>query len=59
MKTRREAQHFLRSAQIVTGKACFIRPIEKQLRNRKAIAWKIFTGEEDYHFYRRTGRHAR
>lgn len=59
MKTRKEAQHFLRSAEIITGKACFIRPVEKQLRNRKATVWKIFTSEEDYRIYRRTGKHAR
>lgn len=59
MKSRREAQHFLRSAQVVTGKACFIRPVKKQLRSKTATVWKIFTSEEDFRLYRRTSKHAR
>ena len=59
MKTQREALHFLRSAQVQTGKECFIRPVEKQRTDRSATVWKIFTSEQDYQSYLTTGKHRR
>lgn len=59
MRSRREALHFLGAAQALTGKACFVRPVEKRLRGGEAIVWKIFTSEDDFRSYLRTGEHAR
>lgn len=59
MRTRREAIHFLKSAQIQTGRPCFVRPIERQRRGHTAVTWKIFTSEGDYQSYLATGKHRR
>lgn len=58
MKTRREAIHFPKAAETVTGKPCFARPVERR-HDKTATVWKIFTSEDDYRSYRETGRHAR
>lgn len=59
MRSRREAVHFLKSAQLATGKECFIRPIERSRGRGPAVVWKIFTSEDDYESYVATGRHRR
>ncbi|HEX6220959.1 MAG TPA: hypothetical protein VF115_07680 [Acidimicrobiia bacterium] len=59
MRTRREAIHFLKAAETVTGKPWFVRAVDKQRRERKATVWKIFTSEYDFESYRDTGQHAR
>ena len=55
MKTEEEAIHFLRSAQLRTGKRCFIR----QVKIGKFKKWKIFASEEDYDTYIETRKHKR
>lgn len=58
-KTQREAVHFLKSAQEVTGRPCFVRSIDAPRGGRLATRWKIFTSEEDYESYVQTGTHRR
>lgn len=59
MRSRREALHFLAAAGARTGKDCFVRAVDRQLGERVATVWKIFTSEEDYRAYLATGRHRR
>jgi hypothetical protein len=59
MRTRREAQHFLKSAQLRTGQQCFVRSVSSRGDVGAAPVWKIFTSEADYESYLRTGRHRR
>ncbi|HEX6299557.1 MAG TPA: hypothetical protein VF148_03740 [Acidimicrobiia bacterium] len=59
MRTRREAVHILKSAQMATGKDCFIRPVERLRHDQVVTVWKIFTTEEDYRSYLATGHHRR
>lgn len=59
MRTSGEARHFLKAAQSQTGKACFVRAVQRQRRGRSVTVWKIFTSEDDYQAYQRTGRHRR
>lgn len=56
MKSRTEAMHFLKSAEVVTGKRCFVR---KVVNRAGRVKWKIFTSEEDYQSYIQTGKHRR
>jgi hypothetical protein len=55
MKTMEEAVHFLKSAELKTGKKCFVR----YLKICKFEKWKIFTSEEDYKSYVKTRTHKR
>jgi hypothetical protein len=55
MKTEEEAIHFLRSAELRTGKKCFVR----QVKIGGFEKWKIFTSEEDYDSYIETRKHKR
>jgi len=55
MGTEEEAVHFLRSAELKTGKKCFVRHV----KIGKFEKWKIFTSEEDYSSYIRTRKHKR
>ncbi|HEU4541580.1 MAG TPA: hypothetical protein VFR23_10695 [Jiangellaceae bacterium] len=59
MRSHREAVHFLKSAQVVTGKACFVRAVAKRRGSRESTMWKIFTSESDYQSYVDTGQHSR
>lgn len=56
MKTREEAVNFLKSAEVVTGKKCFIRETMLPTGGKK---WKIFTSERDYESYRKSKKHFR
>lgn len=53
MKNESEAIHFLKGAEIIIGKKCFIRHV-KIGRFEKC---KIFTSEKDYKSYIETGKH--
>ena len=55
MKTKEEAIHFLKSAELRTGKKCFVR----QVKIGKFEKWKIFTSEEDYVSYLKARKHRR
>jgi hypothetical protein len=55
MQTEEEAIHFLKSAEIQTGRECFIRHV----KIGKLEKWKIFTSEEDYESYVETRKHKR
>ena len=55
MKTEEEAIHFLKSAELRTGKKCFVRHV----RIGEFEKWKIFTGEEDYESYVKFRKHKR
>jgi hypothetical protein len=55
MKTEEEAIHFLKSAELKTGKKCFVRHIEIG----RFVKWKIFTCEEDYESYVKFRKHKR
>jgi len=55
MKTEEEAIHFLKSAEIRTGKNCFVR----RVKLGKFEKWKIFTSEEEYQSYLKTRKHRR
>jgi hypothetical protein len=55
MKTEEEAIHFLKSAEIITGKNCFVQCV----KIGKFEKWKIFTSEEDYQSYLKTRKHRR
>ena len=55
MKTKTEAIHFLKGAEIQTNKKCFIKYVE--IGNWKK--WKIFTTKEDYNSYIKTRKHKR
>ncbi len=52
VKTEKEAIHFLKSAEMRTGKRCFV-------RRTSFLKWKIFTSEQDYLSYVQTGKHRR
>jgi hypothetical protein len=56
MKSKKEAIHFLKSAQVQTNKECLIRSVYNKAGK---VKWKIFTSEEDYESYIRTGKHKR
>jgi len=51
-----EAVHFLKSAEVRTGKRCFVRKVAPLPGMQK---WKIFTSEEDYESYVKTRKHKR
>ena len=55
MKTEEEAIHFLKSAELKTGKKCFI----KNVRIGKFEKWKIFTSQTDYANYMKNRKHRR
>jgi hypothetical protein len=55
MKTESEAIHFLKGAEVTTGKKCFVRFV----KIGKFEKWKIFTSEEDYKSYIETKKHKR
>jgi hypothetical protein len=55
MKTREEAIHFLKSAEVRTGKMCFVRKVKRM----SYVKWKIFTSEQDYLSYTHKGKHRR
>jgi hypothetical protein len=55
MKTEEEAIYFVKSAEVKTGKKCFVRNI----KIGKFEKWKIFTNEEDYRSYVNTRKHKR
>ena len=55
MKTEEEAIHFLKSAELRTGKKCFIRHV----RIGKFEKWKIFTSQDDYMSYMKNRKHRR
>jgi hypothetical protein len=55
MKTEEEAIHFLKSAELRTGKKCFVRHV----KIGKFEKWKIFTSEEDYKSYLKYRKHKR
>lgn len=56
MKSETEAIHFLKSAEVVTGRRCFVRKVANNAGKDK---WKIFTSEEDYQSYLESKRHKR
>lgn len=56
MLTREEAIHFLKSAEVATGKRCFVREAMLPTGGKK---WKIFTSERDYESYTKHKRHLR
>jgi hypothetical protein len=55
MKTKSEAIHFLKGAEVSTGKKCFVRHVKLG----KFEKWKIFASEEDYQSYLKTRKHKR
>jgi len=55
MKTKEEAIHFMKPAEIRTDKSCFVR----EVRRMSFVKWKIFTSESDYMSYMQTGKHRR
>jgi hypothetical protein len=55
MQTRAEAIHFLKSAEVRTGKRCFVRKV----RRGSFVKWKIFTSDQDYRNFMETGKHRR
>ena len=55
MKTEEEAVHFLKSAELKTGKKCFI----KHVMIGKFEKWKIFTSKDDYSNYLKNRKHKR
>jgi hypothetical protein len=55
METEAEAIHFLKSAELRTGKKCCVRHVIIGRFDK----WKIFTSEEDYRSYVETGKHKR
>ena len=55
MQTEEEAIHFLKSAELRTGKQCFVR----HMVIGRFDKWKIFTGEEDYRSYLENRKHKR
>jgi hypothetical protein len=55
MQTEAEAIHFLKSAQLRTGKNCFVRHV----RIGKLDKWKIFTSEDDHKSYIKYREHKR
>ena len=56
MQTEDEALHFLKGAEMSTGKRCFIRKATVPTGGEK---WKIFTSEEDYESYIKFKKHKR
>lgn len=56
MKSETEAIHFLKSAEMITGKKCFVRKVVNKSGREK---WKIFTSEADYLSYIQTHKHKR
>ncbi len=55
MQTEEEAMHFLKSADLRTGKKCFVRHVAIGRFEK----WKIFTSEEDYQSYAAERKHKR
>jgi hypothetical protein len=55
MKTKEEAIHFMLSAEIRTGKSCFVREVTRM----SLVKWKILSSEGDYMSYMQTGKHRR
>jgi hypothetical protein len=55
MKTEEEGIHFLKSAEVKTGKKCFVR----RIKIGKFEKWKIFTSEEDYNSHLKQIKHIR
>jgi len=56
MQTRDEAIHFLKGAEVCSGKKCFVRTARLPTGGEK---WKIFTSEEDYESYVKYKKHRR
>jgi hypothetical protein len=56
IQTREEAIHFLKGAEVCTGKKCFVREAKLPTGLRK---WKIFTSERDYESYMKSKKHLR
>ncbi len=56
MTTKEEAIHFLKSAEVSTGKKCFVRETKLPTGGDR---WKIFTSERDYESYVKYKRHMR
>ena len=48
MNTEEEAIHFLKTAELQTGKTCFVRHVTLGTFEK----WNIYTSEEDYISYR-------
>jgi hypothetical protein len=60
LRTRTEALHFLKGAQIQAGQDCFVQEVPPKRTNERALArWKIFTSEADCQHYMRVGKHQR
>jgi hypothetical protein len=55
MSTKKEAIHFLKSAELRTRKNCFVRNVKLD----KFDKWKIFTSGADYQSYLKTRKHKR
>ena len=51
-----EAMHFLKGAEVSTGKRCFVK---KAKVPTGGIKWKIFTSTEDYSSYVKFMKHKR
>jgi hypothetical protein len=56
MQSEDEAVHFLKSAEIVTGKKCFVK---SAIVPTGGVKWKIFTSDEDYQRYMKFKKHKR
>jgi hypothetical protein len=56
MHSREEAIHFLKGAEVFTGKECFVR---QTVVPTGGLKWKIFTSEEDFDSYVKFKRHIR
>lgn len=56
MQSREKAIHFLKGAEVCTGKRCFVRKANVPTGGEK---WKIFTSEEDYESYVELKKHKR
>jgi len=56
MHSEDEAMHFLKGAEVYTGKKCFIRRAKVPTGGEK---WEVFTAEEDYENYVRFKKHKR
>jgi hypothetical protein len=55
MQTEEEAVHFLKSAEMQTGRECCVRHV----KIGKFEKWKIFTSGEDYESYVKYRKHKR
>ena len=56
MHSKDEALHFLRSAEVATGKRCFVGRAQVPTGGWK---WKVFTCREDYESYLKHKKHRR